>query len=160
MMIACVSGSENHSERPDLSVIRSLKPDDSSTVNPDRSFGGGQMIGNDARVIARPLPITAVVVIVVVDCLVSPFVLPNPHVANSMRLNDPRHSADRNNFSVKPYVKVVVRTVRLDMSLEVRVNLFVVIAAKSRLVLTHRQSQSQVALVQRDVAIGVVEVIA
>jgi hypothetical protein len=96
------------------------------------------MIRDDTWVVSRSLPVTAVVMIVVMYSLVRPFVLVNPHIANSVRLNNPRHSANRNNFSSETNVQVIRRTVRLNMVSEVGVDLLVVISTVCGVMLSDR----------------------
>jgi hypothetical protein len=137
-MVTSISSSVNLSESPHLSVIRSLKSDDSSAVDSSRHFGSSEMIRDDTWVVSRSLPVTAVVMIVVMYSLVRPFVLVNPHIANSVRLNNPRYSANRNNFSSETNVQVIRRTVRLNMVSEVGVDLLVVISTVCGVMLSDR----------------------
>jgi hypothetical protein len=136
-MVASISSSVNLSVSPHLSVVRSLKSDDSSAVDSSGHFVSGEMIGDDTWVVSRSLPVTAVVMIVVMDSLVRPLILVYPHIANSVRLDNPRYSANRDNLGVETNVQVVGRSMRFNMVSEVGVDLLVVISTVSGVMLTN-----------------------
>jgi hypothetical protein len=171
VMVASIGGAIDHGECLNLSVVRSLKPQIPSAVDPKgrsrcragvRNGGnhvGVKMIGDHTGIVSGSSPVVAIVMIVVIDCLVLIIALPDPHVCDSARLDDPGHSADWDDLGIESNIQMCARARRFNVLLEVRINLLVVISTVGGVVLTNGQSNMQIALVQTGVRRSVVEVV-
>jgi hypothetical protein len=171
MVIASVSCTVDHGESAHLPIVRSLKPEIPSAINSKVRRSGGadvrnrgrhycvKMIRDNTGIVSRSSPVVAVVMIVVMYHLVFVVVLVDPHVADSMRLDDPGHSTNRNNLGVESNIQMGAWSVRLNVRLEVRINLLIVISTVGGIVLTDSQSNHEIALIQTGVRRSVVKVI-
>ena len=65
-----------------------------------------------------------------------------------MWLDDPGHSADRNDLSVESNIQMSARAMMFDMSFEIGIDSLVVVSTVSGVMFTNGKSDSEVALVQ------------
>jgi hypothetical protein len=96
-------------------------------------------------------------VIVIINCLILVFALPNPHVGDCSWLDDPRHSADRDDLRVESNIQVSAWAVRLYMGFEVGIDSLVVVSTVSGMLLSNGKSNPEVALVQSRVRMSILK---